>query len=55
MRLALLSLLACLTSIALPATASGASAARKVATRLVAEFTTIRPGEPFWIAHYHHT
>jgi thiol:disulfide interchange protein DsbD len=50
MRLALLSLLACLTSIALPATASGENSAPKVETRLVAEVTTVRPGEPFWIA-----
>jgi thiol:disulfide interchange protein DsbD len=50
MRLALLSLLACLASIALPVTASGESSARKVETRLVAEVSTIRPGESFWIA-----
>src|SRR5207247_639472 len=50
MRLALSTLLACLTSLALPATASGETSARKVETQLVAEVTTVRAGEPFWIA-----
>ena len=46
MRLALLVLLACLTSTVVPAT----SAAQKVQTHLVAEVTSVRAGEPFWIA-----
>jgi thiol:disulfide interchange protein DsbD len=60
MRLALLTLVACLTSLALPATTSAQWPApvaepapppgQKVETRLVAEVTTIRAGEPFWIA-----
>ena len=38
-------LLACLLAVAFPA-----GAAQKVETRLVAEVTTIRAGEPFWVA-----
>src|SRR6266699_3548032 len=46
MRLALVALLAWLTSSAVPAT----SAAQKVDPRLVAEVTAVRAGEPFWVA-----
>jgi thiol:disulfide interchange protein len=60
MRLTLLAALACLTSLAVPAASSAQwpapvpepapPAGQKVATRLVAEVTAIRPGEPFWVA-----
>src|SRR5438552_2171712 len=50
MRLALLALLACLSATAVPPASAAQPSALKVDTRVVAEVTTIRAGEPFWIA-----